>query len=294
MRFSANVLQMSLLQDLSSRIDVDAPTWAIDDSPEQVACYRLKESLLKKFNQADRPSPLCCRAALEKFLAVNDRMCKWELRLNTTAPDWELISMLRRELKSFLEPSDGAIYLDYYEMFNRGGVGPGASIGAKSCDFYTKIFTGPVSSTGPMSDVWTMMIARHHQFSRAFRPATEVGDVTVVGHNKLSFVNKNQDVARTICTEPTVNMWFQLGLGSILSSRLKRVYGIDFSRQQEVNRRMARLGSLLDHIATIDLESASDSLGLTMLHEIFPKRFMGMLMRLRSPYCKLPNGEVGS
>ncbi len=293
MRFSAEMLQQSLHQDLSTHVDVSLPSWAIDDSPKQVACYRLKESLLKKFNQEDKPSQHACRAALDKFLAVNERMSRWELVLQHVQPDWELIGMLKAELKEFLDPSnEGPIYSDYQLMFELGYSGPGASIGAKGCDFYTKMFASRLSTTTALSDVWSTLVSKNAQLREAYSdPACDVSH-NVVDHNKLSFVNKTSDVARTICTEPSINMWMQLGMGAILHARLKQQYGIDFSFQPEVNQRMARLGSILDHNVTIDLESASDSLGLRMMDEVFPKRFMGMLRRLRSPNCRLPDGSL--
>ena len=293
MRFSADVLLQSLHQDLCTVIDVECPSWAPDDSPKEVACYRLKESLLKKFNQALKPSTEACHAALGKFHAVNERVSSWELRLNTVQPDWELIGMLKQELKEFLDPSnDGPIFADYTEMFSLGYAGPGASIGALGCDFFTKMFSSRLSCTEGLSDVWDTLIGRNEQLRDAFgSKPTAVRYHNVVGHNKLSFVNKNQDVARSICTEPSINMWMQLGLGRILHRQLKVKYGIDFSLQPEVNKRLAKLGSLLDHLTTIDLESASDSLGLRMMDEVFPKSFMGTLRRLRSPRSSLPDGS---
>jgi len=292
MRFNAETLQQSLHQDLSAHIDVNLPSWSIDDSPLQVACYRQKESLLKKFNQADRPSENACRAALEKFLAVNNRVSNWSLCLNNVQPDWELLGMLKSELKEFLDPSnEGPIYSDYQLMFELGYSGPGASLGALGCDFYTKMFSSRLTSTERLSDVWSTLVRLNPQFREAYGDPARDKTIRVVDHNKLSFVNKNQEIARSICTEPSVNMWMQLGLGGIIHRRLRQVYGIDFSYQQDVNRRMAKLGSLLDHNVTIDLESASDSLGLRMMDEVFPKHFMEMLRRLRSPNCRLPDGS---
>lgn len=293
MRFCAETLQQSLHQDLSAHIDINNPSWSVDDSPIEVACYRLKESLLKKFNQANRPSPHACAAALEKFLAVNERVSKWELVLDHVQPDWELLGMLKAELKEFLDPSNmGPIYDSYTEIFHLGYSGPGASLGALGCDFYTKMFASRLTSTDGLSDVWSTLIRFNPQLREAYSDPACDTSIRVVDHNKLSFVNKNQDVARSICTEPSINMWMQLGLGGIIHRRLKRVYGIDFSVQPEVNRRLAKLGSLEDHLVTIDLESASDSLGLRMLDEVMPKGFMALLRRLRSPKCRLPDGRL--
>jgi len=291
--FCADQLIQSLRKDLRTEIDVDAPSWSIDNSPRQVACYRLKESLLKKFNNALKPSQFACTAALGKFSAVNERVRSWGLELNLVQPDWELFSMLQVEVKEFLDPSNlGPLFADYTSMFQAGGVGPGASVGALGCDFYTKMFASRLTSTSGLPDIWDSLVLRNQQLRLAYSDVNAIGPIKVVSHSKLNFVNKNQDVARTICTEPSVNMWMQLGLGNLIHSRLRKVYNIDFSVQQEVNRRMARLGSQLDHLCTMDLESASDSLGLHMMHYVFPKSFMETLVRLRSPVSRLPDGSL--
>ena len=299
MRFAQDVLIQSLQEDLGEHVDPSAPSWAPDNSPLQVACYRLRESLVKKFNQELHPSAASCRAAMEKFMAVNERMLSWKLELNHVQPDWELVSMLKLELKEFLDPSNlGPIYSDYTRMFDLGYSGPGASIGALGCDFYTKMFGSRLTSNRHLSDVWSMLIERNEQLRVAYSDPTGISGVSVADHNKLSFVNKNQDVARTICTEPSVNMWMQLGLGRILALRLKGRYGIDFTRenpdrlsQPDVNKSMARLASTHDHLATFDLESASDSMGLRMLEEMLPKKFFSILLKLRSPTSRLPDGS---
>lgn len=292
MRFAQDVLLQSLHEDLGVHVDVSCPSWAPDNDPRTVACYRLKESILKKFNDADAPSAVASLAALEKFRAVNDRMLQWKLSLNHVQPDWELVSMLRNELKEFLDPSNlGPIYSDYTQMFKLGGVGPGASLEALGCDFYTKMFGSSLTANRYLPDIWGALIAKEEQLRLAYGDVTGVSSVNVVDHNKLSFVNKNQDIARTICTEPSVNMWMQLGMGAILHARLRERYGINFKEQQEVNRFLACEASLHDHLATFDLESASDSMGLNMLNEMLPTKFVSILMKLRSPVSQLPDGS---
>lgn len=292
MRIRADLLIKSLYSDLSPHIDLAALDWAVDSSPLQAACYRQRDSLLKKFNQEDKPSESAERAALDKFLAVNNRLLTWEYRWDFS---WEaeLLTEFRNELHEFWLPrnnSQGSIFQSYSQLFNYGRTGPGASIGAKTYDFYTKMFCSPLSSTRAVSDTWTFLIDHCPQFSQALCEAGGAG-VRIVDHNRLSFVNKNQQVARSICTEPTVNMWLQLGLGTVLERRIKSRYNIDFTSQQDVNRAMARRGSIQNDLVTIDLESASDSLGQLMLKEFLPSSFWGLLQKLRCPTSLLPNGD---
>lgn len=291
MRFSAEMLHQSLLQDLSSHIDLNAPSWSIDSTVTQVACYRQREALLKKFNQEDSPSEAACSKALVKFLSVNERLASWKKQFNFMWEE-ELYNLFKLEVADFWDSSQrGDIFSCYNQLFSAGRTGPGASIGAKGYDFYTKMFCSPVSSTESLSDVWRVLIAHNPQFARAYMQRPGGLGIKIVDHNRLSFVNKNQAIARSICTEPTANMWCQLGLGSILEKRLLQKYGIDLSFQPEINQRLALLGSLKDHLVTIDLESASDSLGLPMLEDVLPRSFMRLLMRLRSPVSRLPDGS---
>jgi hypothetical protein len=55
---------------------------------------------------------------------------------------------------------------------------------------------------------------------------------------------------------------------------------------------LARIGSLTGKIATIDLESASDSISMLMINKLFPPAFVGLLKELRSPCIETPQGLV--
>jgi hypothetical protein len=113
-----------------------------------------------------------------------------------------------------------------------------------------------------------------------------------VDSSKYSFVNKTSTVARGICTEPTINMWFQLGVGAILEKRLASFFKIRLDTQPDLNRELARVGSIDGSVCTIDLESASDSLSLGMLEYMLPRSFLGLLRTFRCGKTTLPTGRV--
>ena len=294
MRFCADLLQSNLHLDLSSVIDTNLVSWSHDDSPRQVACYRLKESLLKKFNNAARPSEVASEAALKKFLAVNQRMKDW-----TAQPlhDWEaeLMTEFKNEVYRFwyVDPlRTEPLIEDLLPVFFAGNVGPGSSLKATGEDFYRKVFSSTPTATKGVPDIWELCVQRCPQFREAFGDTLAVGATQTVDHNSLSFVNKTVQIARSICTEPTLNMWFQLGIGEVLHRRLGERYGIDFGIQPMVNAELAKFGSLNDQLVTLDLESASDSLSLGMLAWALPKSFMALLKRFRSPASRLPDGSL--
>lgn len=291
MRFCAATLKESLHNDLKPFIDINAPSWGVDSNSKEVACYRLRDSLMKKFNNESKPSITASSRALEKFLKINQKVGDWTLDLNY---EWEaeLLGELKLVLSDFwLENQKGSIVSDYYQLFSAGRTGPGASIGCRTYDFYSKVFSSePHTTTSALADIWPTLL-RASPFSEAF--ATELDfPVSVVDYNKLSFVNKNHDMARSICTEPLGNMWLQLGLGSIIERQLNRKFGIDFGIQPEVNAVLAREGSYRDNLVTLDLESASDSLGLRMLQCVLPKDLFFWLLKLRCPSSRLPDGNI--
>jgi hypothetical protein len=100
----------------------------------------------------------------------------------------------------------------------------------------------------------------------------------------MSVVPKNEKISRLICVEPSVNQYLQLGIGEILSKRLRRVLGIDLSVQPDVNRFMAFSGSTgnLDS-STVDLKSASDTLSLGLMGACLPPEVFTLLVSYRSP-----------
>lgn len=107
------------------------------------------------------------------------------------------------------------------------------------------------------------------------------GPPSLVKQSLMSFVPKDDRISRSICTEPSLNMFFQLGLAEVLTKRLHS-WGIDLSSQQDRNRFMARVGSRFPRsYSTIDLSSASDSMSLKMLEYLLPKQWYLLLCKLR-------------
>lgn len=82
----------------------------------------------------------------------------------------------------------------------------------------------------------------------------------VVSGGKHASVQKKATTDRNIETQPTVNLFAQLGLGLMIRRRLKIVAGIDLDRGQNKNREFARLGSIHNSYATEDLSNASDTI----------------------------------
>jgi hypothetical protein len=107
---------------------------------------------------------------------------------------------------------------------------------------------------------------------------------------RLNFVPKNAKTHRSVCTEAGLNVMFQLGLGAVMARRLAS-FGVDI-RDQSLNQRRAREGSLTGALATLDLSSASDTVSREIVFELLPLEWAELLNWGRSSKVELPNGDL--
>jgi hypothetical protein len=99
--------------------------------------------------------------------------------------------------------------------------------------------------------------------------------------NKLTTVPKNAKTDRVIAIEPGLNVFFQLGIGKMISRRLLRSEGIDLS-SQERNGLLAFYGSMAGNLATVDFSSASDLISKSVVEELLPPVWFSVLNSCRS------------
>lgn len=289
--------KIHLADDLRSILGENhsSPVWP-DITSRQFAAHALYNSVFSKYNDEEEPSEDACQAALSLFIEANSKCSAWRPAAASSKDDC-LLGHFRDELYKFFHgtETDGSEPWDpgWQTFFNRGGVGPGASIGAFSTDFYSKVFSSPLTATSDsLIYIWEKLASYDPTWRKALQEKAKSMQVSkLVASSKLGFVNKKVHIARTICTEPTINMWFQLGIGSCISERLKYKFNIDLSTQQDVNSRLARVGSLTNQLATIDLKSASDSISVGLILWAFRdlKWFLNYLMGTRSPSVICPN-----
>jgi hypothetical protein len=267
------------------------PRWSHRATPVGVACQSLIASLTKKYR--DEVGISAEDAAFNKFLQVNDRCKNWCLKLQFSWEE-ELFGLLKQELDDFFHPGGEILVNSENAIWDRGRCGPGASLGANGVDFYTKLFSSELTATSlEVYYQYAAWCAADPNWRDAeFQRLTSFGLPNIILESQVTFVPKNRDTLRTICTEPSLNMFAQLGLGALLEDRLQSRYGIDFSKQPGRNAELARLGSIAGAIDTIDLESASDSLSLAMLESVLPEWVFDLLCMYRSPMTKVRGERV--
>jgi hypothetical protein len=292
MKITSGLLLQCISQDLSKHLD---------RGPERdwrcFAADALVASVDKKF--VDDVAVDADAKALELFLDVNGKL-KQSVQPSFLYDDL-FLGELRNELYRFwFYPSKGrnvaekAVAWSLSDCFTQGGVGPGKSLGSEFNDFYSKLSNSLLTTTRPV-------LYKSYRASTSEIPscgAAEVaraerfGEYELVECNRLTFAPKRNDISRVICIEPTLNMFYQLGLGKLLESRLATFYGIRLSDQPTFNRELARRGSLDGSFATIDLSSASDSLSYGILKQVLPPVWFGLLDLLRCNTTRLPDGTL--
>jgi hypothetical protein len=115
------------------------------------------------------------------------------------------------------------------------------------------------------------------------------GEVQTILASKVTTVPKNAKTDRTICIEPHGNIYFQLGVGTLLRGCLTRL-GLD-PNHQDRNRSFAR-DAVKNGYATIDLSAASDTISSEVVFRLLPDDWFWLLLLGRTDYCRLPDGSV--
>lgn len=107
---------------------------------------------------------------------------------------------------------------------------------------------------------------------------------------RITFVPKDAKTDRTIAVEPSMNMFVQKGIGSMIRRRFKSVARVDLN-DQTVNQKLACEGSVTDSLATLDLSAASDSVSYELVKALLPCDWFCALEQARSSVAVLPSGE---
>lgn len=300
MGLCSDALRSLLLLDLSNALPRsefcslergDEPPPGI--STRSFACFALARSFLKKFEEDE--SADAREKALSLFLAMNQRCREWVEPVAETEVDALLLGEFRSSfLQCFETPGGGVVdFPELVPMYFR--TGPGSSVGVSETNYYTKVCDSLLTTTS--KELYWLYYAKVLEFDLEHRVEVKRSELhgcfSTVAGNKLGFAPKSREIQRTICTEPSLNMLFQLGTGAVLEQMIKRSFGIDLSTQPALNSELARRGSLSGRYGTIDLKSASDSVSSGLWNWVMPYPEVRDWFRfLRSPCTTLPSGDV--
>lgn len=112
---------------------------------------------------------------------------------------------------------------------------------------------------------------------------------------KVLFVPKDSRAPRTISKEPLLKLKAQMSYFDFVSSNLQRLTGgrINFT-DQEVNKNLAKQGSIDKSWATLDLKEASDRVGYRLCKEIFANSpgLLWFINHARSTHAEITDSTV--
>lgn len=287
-------LSTLLVQDLSEHVRDRAHFEQGGSAPPEVdarqfACYSLRDSFFKKL-APDGRTPDADAAAEKKFLA---RLPNVGLREPVAPLDDLLLGQFSHNMWVLLEDRD-CDSLDLAALSARLVPGPGKSLDQNTGNFFQKYFQGPLSaSSDRVIALFRACLMDSPSWAFAEKQRFEEFGFTLTDTSKGFFAKKNVQESRFCCTEPGVNMLFQLALGKWILDRLRGQFGIDLSNQAELNKELAQVYSMTDDGVTIDLTSASDSISVALVSKYLPPTISRWLMTFRTTHTLLPkHGRV--
>lgn len=167
--------------------------------------------------------------------------------------------------------------------------GPGANVGlSKYTSVYDKL-NAPITLTRNLTSIAPRVLAEMPSWVALAAGIQAVPTpmlfkvkcpVQLVAGSKLGFVPKTAKTDRAICIEPLLNSIVQLSLGKKLRRRLSMA-GCNLN-SQERNQELARIGSITNELATIDLSSASDTISYQVVSRLIPAPWLHLLNCCRS------------
>lgn len=102
--------------------------------------------------------------------------------------------------------------------------------------------------------------------------------------NRFTTVPKDAWKLRGICIEPSLNVYYQLSVGTYMTMRLGRTCYWRKDSIQDHHKDLARVGSLTGALATIDLSNASDTICTALVKLLLPDDWFELLFSLRSSH----------
>lgn len=162
-------------------------------------------------------------------------------------------------------------------------------------------YENPLGGTRSVGEFLACYLDNNALWSRWLSGTEDCGAFTplfeVIQGNSYTTVPKTALTDRSICVEPPLNIFFQLGVGTMIRRRLKARAGIDLN-SQEVNQWYALLGSYDSEWCTIDLSSASDTVARRLVTYLLSDSavllpWLRVMEALRSPFTYFPKWAGG-
>lgn len=287
-------LKAQLLTELGFAAAEDVGDLIFSDmDSRRAACTALANSFYKKLCPIGNSS-VAETAALKKFLAINDAMGLLPAEFDASnEAESCFYDYYKNNLRVALEPHESIGTFDLEFIREHMMVGPGSSQKADSRYMVTKLFESSISFINPdLIRLYRSALSETGFWADAEMQRFQDYGFTKVSGGKLFFAPKNAEISRTCCTEASLEMLIQKAVGAFIEERLGHSFRIYLDKQPDLNRELARIGSIDGSIGTIDLVSASDSISLTLIKRDLPAGCLKTtLLACRGEFAVLPDGS---
>lgn len=261
----------------------------LSDSSDEFAEWYLRAECLRKFQGAECPE--AATLALQKFWE-GDVQCRETnvVLANYADQGGVLTDVLCRAARLVKRVLGDSLTVD--EIMKRAAHGPGAMAGVSRKRATRSYKMDPGRDTDQARGVTEKALSYAIAFSRGCHLAGRT--FKVVPGDAIKTVTKDWEVRRTINCQPEMNLFFQLGLGACIRARLMKV-GLLRPDAQQVQRELAREGSITGKLATLDVRNGSGTQCIELLRLLVEQPFVGHIMALRSERAWLnPQEEKSS
>lgn len=276
-------LRGELLNEISEFVN------ALPDSPSGSV---MRKTIFKKLRPLKR-DPVTKQRAIDSFretevaCRVTNNRIRQSLAKNKFFADSQILHLAARKIDSILG------HFSINEMLDRGRFGPGSTYSCRGKDVSRARKFGLTDVTPEFEKLARGLLAEYPLWANALTDADlpVCPLLSVVPGARFSAVPKDQTIDRGIFAEPTINSWFQQGLGRMIRIRLLEKCGVDLD-DQSINQNLARIGSLTDDLATIDLSSASNLISRKVVEFLLPEEWYYWLDHTRSRRVKIQDEWV--
>lgn len=231
------------------------------------------------------------QVALEKFLECEEHVRQTNIRLksyrhglsdSSIQPEVrKCIRSARRIISKILGPLTRG---DLENAWNSTRFGPGSTSAVSGTDVSSSRKYSALGATPRLiSSLKTLLPSLWWEGAGTLA-------IPVIWHSRVTTVPKTALTDRPICIEPHLNGWMQLGTAALLRKKLRR-FGLDLDHQADVNRLLASKAQDWG-LATIDLESASDTIAETLVRLLLPVRWVHLLELSRTDMTEMPDGTI--
>lgn len=285
------------LSDFLDMAPADLATWAareassalcIDGGFEKYVVWSQVLGFLKKNTSLDMGVDSKGReqAAMASFTLseLRCRISNKRLRYYRTHQSRHRMSQILEQAALTLQRVLPSVESVYERILDHATFGPGSTAASSYSEraLYYKV-SSHQTATVRSREVLLDYVRRNPRWV-----STSACNIEYTEHDVLAFVPKSAKTFRTICKQPSLNLFLQKGVESVLAACAKRV-GITLEDQTR-NGFLAYLGSVGEPFATIDLSSASDSISYELVRWLLPPDWFSLLDGLRTTKTKLPGG----